>query len=179
MIAAPSGVQPTAYGRALLDGGTAAFDGLHQALKDIEFLADPTAGEVRIGCSSILATSFVSTVIERLAKRSPKFVFHFVIASIEGTGSSTQRTNLDVVIAQRLGPIADERLDFEFVFDASFVVAAGTQNPLVRRRKIALAELVNKSYSATADKCARVHRDGSVSFQRARLSSHDSVRNSQ
>src|SRR5882724_466441 len=44
------GVEPTSYGRALLDGGTAVFDDLRQAVKNIEFLADPTTGEVRIGC---------------------------------------------------------------------------------------------------------------------------------
>ena len=141
------GVEPTAYGRALLGGGTAVFDDLRQALKDIEFLADPTAGEVRIGCSSILATSFVSAVIERLSQRYPKVVFHFVIASIEVLHHELSERNVDVVIAQRLGPIADERLDFEFVFDTSYVVAAGAQNPWVRRRRISLAELVNESWT--------------------------------
>src|SRR5690349_2600805 len=38
------GVKPTAYGRALLNGGTAVFDDLRQALRDIGFLAVPTAG---------------------------------------------------------------------------------------------------------------------------------------
>src|SRR5262245_55980845 len=37
-------VEPTAYGRALLNGGVAAFDDLRQAVRNIEFLADPTAG---------------------------------------------------------------------------------------------------------------------------------------
>jgi DNA-binding transcriptional LysR family regulator len=45
------GIEPTAYGRALLNGGVAAFDDLRQAVRNIEFLADPTAGEVRIGCT--------------------------------------------------------------------------------------------------------------------------------
>ena len=40
----PQGVEPTEYGRALLDGGVAVFDDLRQAVKNIEFLADPTAG---------------------------------------------------------------------------------------------------------------------------------------
>ena len=44
----PQGVEPTVYGRALLDGGAAMFDDLRQAVKNIEFLADPEAGEVRI-----------------------------------------------------------------------------------------------------------------------------------
>src|SRR6187549_2910929 len=53
------GVEPTAYGRALLDGSAIAFDGLRQAFKNIESLADPTVGEVRIGCTPLLASSFV------------------------------------------------------------------------------------------------------------------------
>src|SRR5215203_6736313 len=61
----PQGIEPTAYGRALLNGGVAVFDDLRQAIKNIEFLADPTAGEVRIGCTPILAASFVSAVVDR------------------------------------------------------------------------------------------------------------------
>src|SRR6266508_4458813 len=141
------GVEPTAYGRALLNGGTVVFDDLRQALRNIEFLADPTAGEVRIGCSSILATSFVSAVIERLLQRYPKIAFHLVIGRIEVLHRELSERNVDVVIAQRLWPIADERLDFEFVFDTSYVVAAGAQNPWVRRRRIGLAELVNESWT--------------------------------
>src|SRR6202008_2794146 len=40
------GVEPTEYGRALLDCGVAVFDDLRQGVKKIEFLADPAAGEV-------------------------------------------------------------------------------------------------------------------------------------
>src|SRR4029434_11192463 len=43
------GIDATEYGRALLDCGLAVFDDLRQGVKTIEFLADPTAGEVRIG----------------------------------------------------------------------------------------------------------------------------------
>jgi DNA-binding transcriptional LysR family regulator len=69
------GVSPTAYGRALLDGGTAVFDDLHQAVKNIEFLADPAVGEVRIGSSGVHATTFVSAVIDRLSQHYPRIVF--------------------------------------------------------------------------------------------------------
>ena len=58
----PQGVEPTQYGRALLKHGVVAFDELKQGVKNIEFLADPAAGEVRIGCNPFLAASFVSAV---------------------------------------------------------------------------------------------------------------------
>src|SRR5690349_650002 len=56
------GTEPTLYGRALLDGAVAAFDDLRQAVRNSEFLAHPTAGEVRNGCTPLLATSFVPAV---------------------------------------------------------------------------------------------------------------------
>src|SRR5689334_11115279 len=72
----PRGVEPTRYGRVLLDGGTAVFDDLRQAVRNIELLADPTAGEVRIGCTPLLAAGFVSAVVDRLSRRHPRMLFH-------------------------------------------------------------------------------------------------------
>src|SRR3982074_3260508 len=74
----PMGVAPTAYGQTLLDGGAAVFDELRQAVKKIEFLADPAAGEVRIGCSPLLAPSFVCAVVDRVSRRYPRIEFHLL-----------------------------------------------------------------------------------------------------
>ena len=46
------GVEPTIYGRALLNGGVTVFDELRQRVQEIEFLKDPTAGELRIGATT-------------------------------------------------------------------------------------------------------------------------------
>src|SRR5262245_59932751 len=71
----PRGVELTEYGRAMLSRSTAAFDELRQGVKDMEFLADPGAGVVRIGTTPPIAASFVSTVIDRLARQFPRIVF--------------------------------------------------------------------------------------------------------
>ena len=63
------GIEPTEYGRALLDCGVAVFDDLRQGVKNIEFLANPATGEVRIGSSAFLAGTFISAVITRLSRR--------------------------------------------------------------------------------------------------------------
>jgi DNA-binding transcriptional LysR family regulator len=54
--------------------------------------------------------------------------------------------NVDFVIAERFGPFTDEKLGFERLYDESYAVVAGAQNPWTRRRKIALAELVNEPW---------------------------------
>src|SRR3954467_7542787 len=79
LVRNPRGVELTDYGRAMLSRSNAAFDELRQGVKDIESLADPTVGEVRIGTTPPLSASFVSTVIERLGKRYPRIVFHVAI----------------------------------------------------------------------------------------------------
>src|SRR6266705_1992838 len=141
------GIKPTEYGRALLDCGLAIFDDLRQGVKKIEFLTDPTTGEVRIGCHPFLAASFVSAVIDRVSRQYPRIVFRLVIAEVQTLHRELSDRKVDLLITRRWAPIADERLGFELLFDESFVVVAGAQNPWVRRRKIALTELLNESWA--------------------------------
>src|SRR6266851_3384126 len=122
------GIEPTEYGRALLDCGVAVFDDLRQGVKNIEVLADPTVGEVRIGSTAFLAASFVSALVDRLTRRHTRIVFHLVTGYMETLHRELNDRNVDLLIVRSAGPIADERLNFEFLFDDSYVVAAGKQN---------------------------------------------------
>jgi DNA-binding transcriptional LysR family regulator len=142
------GIEPTAYGRALLGGGAAMFDDLRQAVKSIEFLTDPTAGEVRIACNPMLASSFLSTVIDRMSRRYPRITISVLIKPAEMLHRDLSDRNVDFLVARKYYvDLADQRLDFEFLFAESYVIAAGAQNPLVRRRKIELAELINEPWT--------------------------------
>src|SRR4029079_2011129 len=138
------GIEPTEYGRALLDCGAAVFDDLRQGVKNIAFLADPAAGELRIGTTTFLAASFVSALVDRLSRRYPRIVFHIVTGYTETLHRELAERNVDLLIIRGSGPSADPRYDFEFLFDDSYVVAAGSQNQWVRRRKIEIAELAGE-----------------------------------
>jgi DNA-binding transcriptional LysR family regulator len=141
------GVEPTEYGRALLDCGAAVFDDLRQGVKNIEFLTDPTAGEVRIGSTPPLAASFVSAVVDRLSRRHPRMVFRVVSIQTEALHPALSERNVDLLVAHRVGPLADERLAFEKLYDDSYAVVAGARNPWVRRRRIKLAELLDELWA--------------------------------
>ena len=140
------GVTPTEYGRALLDGGTAVFDDLRQAVKNIEFLADPAVGTVRVGCNPFLAASFVSAVVDRLSRRYPRVVFRLVTAYAETLHRELTERNVDLLITRRSGPMTDDGLDYEFLFEDSYSIVVGAKNPLVRRRSITLADLVDEPW---------------------------------
>ena len=138
------GIEPTEYGRALLDCGVAVFDDLRQGVKNIEFLANPTAGEVRIGSTDFLAATFVSALVDRLSRRYPRVVFHLVTGYMETLHRELSQRNVDLLIVRSAGPMADERLDFEFLFDDSYVVVAGAQSRWARRRRIEITELADE-----------------------------------
>src|SRR3954466_14147852 len=63
------GVEPTEYGRALLDGGVAMFDDLRQAVKNIELLTNPTVGEVRVGAPDPIIVGMLPAVLDRLRRK--------------------------------------------------------------------------------------------------------------
>jgi DNA-binding transcriptional LysR family regulator len=142
------GIEPTEYGRTMLRHGVAAFDELKQGVKTIECLSDPGAGEVRIGSGVYTGETFVTAVIERLSRRYPRIVFHLV--SSEGTDRlyrDLHERKIDFLIVRKGGRlIGDEKLGFEILYDPSLVVVAGSQSPWARRRRIALAELVNEPW---------------------------------
>ena len=70
-IAARRGLSPTIYGRALLKRGLAAIDELKQGIRDIEFLADPTVGEMADWVRGIhlghVVVAVRSTVLHRVS----------------------------------------------------------------------------------------------------------------
>src|SRR6185503_19108588 len=61
----PQGVEPTIYADALLKRGSIVFDELRQGVRDIEHLADPTDGQVRIGCAESFMAGLLPMIIER------------------------------------------------------------------------------------------------------------------
>src|SRR5260370_26966887 len=69
------GAELTIYGDALLKRGVAAFDELRSGVAEIDFLSDPTVGELRIGASEVFAAGFVAAVIDRISRRHPRIAF--------------------------------------------------------------------------------------------------------
>ncbi|HKS64151.1 MAG TPA: LysR family transcriptional regulator [Xanthobacteraceae bacterium] len=146
----PQGVEPTVYGRALLKGGAVAFDDLKQTIKEIEFLADPAAGDLRIGCPETVA-AILPPIIESFSRRYPRVVLHVsdVVAPTLDLPQLRDRS-LDVALVRITGspsrhPLGDD-LNVEVLCDDETVVVAGTESRWARRRKIDLAELAGEEW---------------------------------
>ncbi len=142
----PQGVKPTIYASALLDHGAVAFDALRQGMRQIECLTDPTAGEIRIGCSVVLAEGFVATVINRLSQRYPRVTFQLLAEESGLIYRALEERKVDLAILLIFEPIAKPHLTTELLYEEPHVVVAGVNNPLSRRRKIRLADLTNEPW---------------------------------
>src|SRR5882672_1332830 len=142
----PKGVQMTLYGRALFTRAHAAFDELRQGVRDIEFLANPTVGELRMGCPESIAAAFLPHVIEGFARDYPG-----VALQVDQVTTPTfefpelRARKFDFIIARLSQPLGQESssddLEIEVLFDDEFIVVAGAESRWARHPHLDIADL--------------------------------------
>jgi DNA-binding transcriptional LysR family regulator len=143
----PRGIEPTIYARALLERSLVAFDELKQGIEHIKLLSDPMTGELRIGSTIAIATAFLPAVIDRLSRQYPRMVFHLSAGETATTYRALEAREVDLVVAPIFAPIPEEQMRAEILYDEPLVVVAGARSPWAKRRKIALAELADATWT--------------------------------
>jgi DNA-binding transcriptional LysR family regulator len=142
------GTEPTVYGASLLKYGRAAFDELRQGIKEIEFLSDPTVGEVRIACPEIIAAGFLVPLIENFSRRYPRVDLRVIQANTPTLDyPELHERKADLTLArlahEPFNGTLTEALQAEVLFNDRFCIAAGPNSRWRGRRKIDLAALVS------------------------------------
>lgn len=143
----PHGVQPTIYGAALLKRGHVVFDEINQAAKDIEFLADPSAGEIRVGSPESLSGSVIPAIVQQLAKNKRSLTIHVREANAAATEyQELRQRGVDLMLGRIPTPFGQPDMETQVLFHDPFCVVAGARSPLVRRRKIGFADLLDQPW---------------------------------
>jgi DNA-binding transcriptional LysR family regulator len=140
------GVQLTDFGHAALKCGIAVFDDIKKGIEEIQFIANPAVGTVRVGCPDPEFIGLVSDVIERLAARHPRLQFHIVRPDTAAMFRELDARDVDLVLYTLSDPVNDEHLDVEFLYSEPIVVAVGSSSPWARRRRVKLAELAEEAW---------------------------------
>jgi DNA-binding transcriptional LysR family regulator len=86
------GAEPTAYGRAIVNCGIAVFDDLRRGVQEIEYLSDPTTGELWVGATLPLVEDLVPRVLEELAARYPRITCHTADIAVAPKSSPAKLT---------------------------------------------------------------------------------------
>src|SRR5215510_7203854 len=135
------GVEPTSYGRAFLNCGIAVFDELRRGVREIEFLSDPTVGELRIGGGSPFIDELIPAAVSRLADRFPRIKFHVTESDAPILCRLLHERQLDLAVTRTPSSIVTEDLASDPLFEDRMFVVAGLNNRWARRRKVDLADL--------------------------------------
>jgi DNA-binding transcriptional LysR family regulator len=148
----PQGVEPTIYGDALLKRSIAVFDELKQSVRDIEHLADPETGEIRIASPLAIASTIIPHILERFRRMYPRVVVHFdEVASAIRDFRDLRERKYDLILEREwvlpTQQRAVEDLRIEFLFDDQLAIVTGAKSKwATRRRKIDLAELIHEPW---------------------------------
>jgi DNA-binding transcriptional LysR family regulator len=142
-----SGVEPTLYGRALLSRSVSLFNDLRSSVSELQSLADPTSGELRIGTTAPMMAGLLSAIVDRLTLQFPRLALHI----IEGDPPDLQDRHLragdiDLTIGRLPTAAAAPGMDVHVLLHETGAVVAGLSNPWVRRRKVRLAELIDEPW---------------------------------
>jgi DNA-binding transcriptional LysR family regulator len=141
------GIKPTIYAEAIMRRGRVAFDELRSGIKDVEFLADPAHGEVRIACSDFLAGGILAPVIQLFSRQHPKVVFEVLQSNAFGQDFSELRERkADLAFSILPRPLErglKDDLDVEFLFNEQICLTASAQSRWARRRKIDFRDMVD------------------------------------
>jgi DNA-binding transcriptional LysR family regulator len=140
------GVEPTEYGRALLDGGAAVFDGLRQAVKNMEFITDPTVGEVRVGAHDPIIVGVLAAVSDWLRRKHPGISIHVMSVTQNPQQYRDLRDRkIDLLLGRITLPVQED-IHSEILFHDGIRIVAGPKSKWARRRKVELSELSDEPW---------------------------------
>src|SRR5262245_7336711 len=135
------GVHLTDYGLSLRNSGIAVFDDLRDAVKRLQVLANPDAGEVRLGTTEPLATGPVSAALDTMATRYPKMTFHLLQTDLATLSARDLRARtIEFAVARIFEPFSRDEFATEVLFNDLFAVVVGRNSKWARRRRVALAD---------------------------------------
>lgn len=141
------GLVLTDYGRSLLQHAVRVFDELRQAADELRFLADPTTGTVRVGCSESMCAGLLPAIIAHLSSRYPKITLQGVqISFVPLQFRELRERIIDLVLGRIPWPLEEADLDGMVLFEEGIHVVAGVQSRWARRRRIDLSELMGEPW---------------------------------
>ena len=122
------------------------FDDLRQAVKNIEFLADPTVGEIRVGTHDPIMVGLLPAVFDRLHQKHPGISIHVLPKSPERAADRDLRERKLDLFLGRFTPPIEEDIRAEILFYDRIHVVAGPTNRWARRRNVKVSELANEAW---------------------------------
>jgi DNA-binding transcriptional LysR family regulator len=140
------GVVPTPHGLALHRQGAVVFNELKRAVEQLDFISDPTRGEVRIGTTDPVAISLVSPLIDAVLREHPKMSFYVYSGGTKALCNEVVNRRVEFAVCRLIGRLPED-LAVEILFRDALVVVASANHRLARRRKLDWTDLTEEPWT--------------------------------
>ena len=142
-----TGIEPTAYGRALVARGRTVFDELKKGVEELAFLTDPTVGSLRIASTEGIAAGFLPAVIENFAREQPcvRLEVAQAVMNVQHYRDLRERS-IDLLLGRIPAQFDEDDLDLDTVYDDPVVVVASRRSKWARLRRVTLADLAEERW---------------------------------
>lgn len=152
----PRGVEPTAFGLALVRRAGAMLDELDSTVDELVAIADPGRGTVRLGAGESIQAGLFSALIATLTKQYPRMRIE-----VESGQAAALLTHflpsrlIDFAIARPLHDVLPPGVVGIPLFRERMLVGVGHAHPLARRRKVGLEELREEHWILSTNELMR------------------------
>jgi DNA-binding transcriptional LysR family regulator len=142
-----SGVEPTHYGRALLQSGIAVFDEMRKGLLQIESIKQPDAGELRISSSPVPDAGVLPAIIERFLQQFPRAGINVLPENIAVQQYDNLRDRkVELIFGRIPTTMTEPDLVAETLFDEPNLVGGGSESRWAKLRNVTLADLIGEPW---------------------------------
>ncbi len=140
------GAEPTEQGRIAIQRAVNMFDELRQASEEIDFLADPMSGELRVWATVGLAGGMLPHVLDTINRERPGIHSSIMEGELEELGPLLRTRTIDVALSRMPPASAGGDIAFDRLFEDRLFAVVGAGHPLSHRRKISLKELAGERW---------------------------------
>lgn len=139
------GTELTPHGEVLLRCGINIFDEMQQGLRSLEYLSDPTIGQVRLGCTDIILNSLVPPIVRRFSKQYPGVQLEVNLANPgEHQIQQLRERRIDLLITRATG--VREGFHSEALFEEPFVFVVGANSGFAQNRRTTLKDIMTSNW---------------------------------
>ncbi len=140
------GMQPTGYGATMIRHARAVLTDFSHAHEELEALAAGQRGTLRVGCVASAVPDVLAPALERFKQSHPRVRVGVTVETSDVVMPMLARGDVDVALARLPDRAAPEDIDAQLLRRDRQVVACGIDDPLARRRRLALSDLAGRTW---------------------------------
>ena len=140
------GMAPTAYGATMIRHAQVVRSDFRHAHEELEALASGRHGVLRVACVASAVPDLLAPVLERFKRDWPLVRIGVTVDTSDVVMPQLARGDIDVALARLPDRPLPEDIDAELLRRDRQVIACGIDDPLARRRRLALRHLAGRTW---------------------------------